>query len=69
MNTNVLKGKIISKFGNLDAFAKELGWKKDRLSRIINHRQNMTVDDMVAMGQALGLTSTAELVEVFSLPW
>ena len=69
MNTNLLRGKIISRFGNLDALAKELGWKNDRLSRIVNHRQKMTVDDMVAIGQALGLTSTSELAEVFSLPW
>lgn len=69
MNTNLLKGTIISRFGNLDALAKALGWKKDRLSRIINHRQKMTVDDMVAIGQALGITSTGELAEIFSLPW
>ena len=69
MNTNHLKGAIISKFGNLDALAKALGWKNDRLSRIINLRQKMTVDDMVAIGQALGITSTSELAEVFSLPW
>ena len=67
MNTNILKGKIITRFSNLDTFAKVLRWKNDRLSRILNHKQKMTIDDMVEMAKALGISSGDELVEVFSL--
>ena len=67
MNTNVLKGRIIAKFGSIGAFSKALGWKPDRLSRILNGRQKMTYEDMHKIAKALELSSATEIVEVFSL--
>ena len=67
MNTNVLKGRIIAKFGNLGAGAKALGWKPDRLGRILNGKQKLTYDDMSTLAKTLELSSAAEIVEVFSL--
>ena len=68
MDTNILKGKAITKFGSLHAFCSALGWKPDRLSRIINGRQKLTYDDMCDMIRVLGISSGDEVVEVFSLP-
>jgi len=67
MDTNVLKGKIIAKFGSLGAFSSVLGWKPNRLSRILSGRQQLTHDDMCDIIRALGLSSGDEIVEVFSL--
>ena len=69
MNTNVLKGEIISKFGSIKAFNERLHWKPDKLNRVLNGKQKITLNDMEQLGQALGITNPYELVRVFSLPW
>ena len=67
METNIIKGKAITKFGSLGAFSDALNWKHDRLNRILGGKQKMTHDDMCQMIQVLGITSGDEIVEVFSL--
>ena len=67
MNTNVLKGRIIAKFGQLSTFAEAAGWKPDRVTRMLSGKQKITFDDMHVIVKVLELKSAEEIVEVFSL--
>ena len=67
MNTNVLKGEIIAKFGSVKALANKLGWKPDKLSRILSGRQKLNLDEMAEIANALCVVNPDELVRVFCL--
>lgn len=64
MNVHALKGLILKKFYTIQAFANEVGWKRNKASRIINGIQEPSNDDVVVITEALGLNEQ-EFFEVF----
>ena len=58
-----LRGKIISIYGTIGRFAKEVNWSRRKTSAIVNGRQEATASDIETMASALHV----ELPEDFRL--
>lgn len=48
-----LKGIVISKFGSISAFSKEIGWCYSKTNRIVNGRQLPDASEIKDMARAL----------------
>ena len=65
---NPLRGAVLTKFSSITSFAKAMKWDRKKASRIINHVQNPTVDDMEKMSVCLGINDSVTFMRIF-LPW
>lgn len=64
MDAKTLKGLILKKFYTISAFADNVGWKRNKASRIINGLQEPTIPDIVTIADALDL-SEREFFDIF----
>ena len=62
---NKLRGAVLTKYTSITAFAQDLKWDRKKTSRIVNHVQNPSVDDMYKMSDLLGVTDSRSFVEIF----
>ena len=62
---NELKGAVVAKYGTIAAFAKVLKWDRKKASRVVNHIQSPTIDDMYAMVIALDVKDSDTLTRLF----
>lgn len=53
MSKLTLRGVIISKYGNLDSFAKDVGWSHRKVSYIVNGKQEPTASEIELMADKL----------------
>ena len=50
-----LKGVALSQYGSCTAFAKAMGWERNKASRILNGRQDPSLKDIEHMIQRMEL--------------
>ena len=62
---NALRGKVLSKFPSITAFAVAMKWDRKKASRIVNHVQHPTVRDIEEMTDVLDVTDADTLVAIF----
>lgn len=67
MDKKSLKGKVLGQFYSISAFAKAIGWTRNKASRIVNEVQEPTIDDIVSITNVLNL-SEAEFFNIFFTP-
>lgn len=60
-----LKGIVISKFGSISAFSKEIGWCYSKTNRIVNGRQLPDASEIKDMARALNIDDPALVSSVF----
>ena len=65
MQANVLRGKAVMKYGSLQKYATKLGWPPNKLSRILNEKQDPSAKEAWAMAKALDLEDPKEFVAIF----
>lgn len=64
MNTNKLKGEIIGKFGTQEAFGEAMGWHRNKVSAILNHKYIPDVNEAARMADTLDLSKEV-YIEIF----
>lgn len=65
MQTNVIRGMIVTKFGSISKFADALGWAPNRVSRILRKKQSVTNKDIKQMADALEIKEPSDVVTIF----
>jgi len=55
MDYKALKGLVLKKYFSIGAFANDIGWSRNKSSRIVNGIQNPSVDDIVDLTKSLEL--------------
>ena len=56
MQTNILRGEIVAKFGTLCAFSKALNWHKNKLSRLMTAKYLPNINETAKMAELLEIT-------------
>lgn len=64
-NENKIRGAVFSKYPSIEAFAKQVGWKRNKASRIINGVQKPSADDIEQMANCLEITNAELFVSIF----
>ena len=62
---NPIRGAVFSRFSSVSEFAKAIGWKQNKASRIVNGNQHPSVADMEQMSKCLGITDADTFVSIF----
>lgn len=62
---NLLRGLVFGRFGTISNFAERLGWSKRKTNCIVNRRQDPTAPEIIQMADALGITVSDQLREIF----
>lgn len=65
MRTNVLRGKAVEQYGSLSNLAHKLGWSSNKMSRIINSKQAITLNDTLQIASALNIEKPSEFLDIF----
>ena len=60
-----VRGVILQKYPSASAFARSMGWPRQKASDIINGRRKPTADEMVLIAQNVGLTDASAFMSVF----
>lgn len=53
MNENKIRGIVLGHYTSITAFAKEVGWTRQKASSIINGRQVPSLDDIYTIAKAV----------------
>lgn len=64
MNTSMLKGEIVAKYGSQREFSKVIGWDKNKMSRLMTHKYIPDVAEASMIGNALEL-SADRMAQIF----
>lgn len=62
---NKLRGAIFSKYPSISSFADDIGWTRQKASRIANGLQRPGVEEIEAMARLLGIDNADEFLEIF----
>lgn len=65
MEALTLKGRVISMYNTIGAFAKAIGWSRRKASEIVNKKQEPTASDIEAMASILKVELPAEFKTLF----
>ena len=66
MNVSKVRGLIAEQYGTANEMAQRMGWKPDKLRRILREERKTTTDDVLDMAVALKLMdSPQEIVSIF----
>lgn len=60
-----IRGAVLQKFPSTSAFAREVGWGRQKASRIINGVVQPSADDMVTIAKAVGIDDSATFMSLF----
>lgn len=68
--SNNYRGLVFSKYKSITDFAKEIGWTRNKASRVVNGIQKPTASDMEQMADVLNIKTESQFVSIFfkSLP-
>jgi len=64
-NIITLRGAVMSKHKTIGSFANEIGWKRNKASRIINGVQEPTTQDIQEITKCLEITSFNVFQQIF----
>ena len=62
---NELRGAIHSVFPSIAELARALDWDRAKVSRIVNHKQRPTAEEMELIAKALRITNEKDFVRIF----
>ena len=62
---NDLRGAVMAKFPSITKFAEAMKWDRKKASRIINHLQKPSADDMEEMAKVLDINDATSFVRIF----
>ena len=62
---NELRGAVLAKYPSITAFAEALKWDRKKASRIVNHVQKPSVDDLYKMADLLGVKDCESFCRIF----
>lgn len=65
MPNNELRSLVYAKFANITRFAEAIGWERKKASRIINHGQKPSAEDMERMADCLDVKDVYSFVHIF----
>ena len=72
-SANVLRGRVIEKFGTVGEFAKAINWSGRKASYITTGRQVLTVTEAEQCAEVLDVESMQEFMRIFypvlSIKW
>lgn len=60
-----LKGIVVSKFGSISAFSKEIGWCYSKTNRIVNGKQLPDASEIKDMAQVLNIDDPSLVSSIF----
>lgn len=64
-NENRIRGAVFSKFPSIESFAKAIGWKRNKASRIVNGIQRPSVCDVEEMALTLDIVNAENFIHIF----
>ena len=64
MNTKALRGEIVTHFGTQNVFAEHIGWHKNKVSKMIQHKYKPNSDEICRIANVLNL-SESKFAEIF----
>ena len=62
---NKIRGAVFSKFSSISAFAKAVGWTRNKASRIVNLVTRPSASDMEQMANVLDIPDAGHFVSIF----
>ena len=62
---NQIRGAVFSKYNSITAFANDIGWKRNKASRIINGVQRPNAEDIEQIAKCLNITDPSKFVSIF----
>ncbi|MBO5987293.1 MAG: helix-turn-helix transcriptional regulator [Lachnospiraceae bacterium] len=62
---NQIRGTVFSRFNSIESFAREIGWKRNKASRIVNGIQRPSADDMEQMAKCLKIPDAQAFCSIF----
>lgn len=60
-----LRGAVLSKYKSIGSFAEAVGWKRNKVSRILNGVQEATASDIEVMAKNLDINSQDLFMSIF----
>lgn len=64
MNTQILKGEIVTAFGTQGKFAEFISWPENKVSRMMQGKYKPDTDEVYFIAQALNL-SKEKFIQIF----
>lgn len=65
INSNALRGAVMTKFNSITSFANAMGWDRKKASRIINFKQRPSAKEMEQMAICLDVQDVCSFVLLF----
>ncbi len=66
MNLPKIRGLVAEKYKTAAEMARQMGWRADKLNRILSGEQKTTTDDVLDMAEALGIIDNpSDVVSIF----
>lgn len=63
-----LRGLVLSKYKTIGDFAKAIGWKRNKASRIVNGKQYPNTEEIQKITACLNINSADLFVNIFFAP-
>jgi plasmid maintenance system antidote protein VapI len=60
-----LRGAVMSKYKTIGEFANEIGWNRNKASRIVNGVQDPDIEDIQKITKVLGIESKDVFLNIF----
>ena len=60
-----LKGVALSKYGSVSKFSRNLGWSRNKASRILNKLQEPTLEEIVQLSECVGISEPDTFMDIF----
>ena len=60
-----IRGVILQKYPSASAFARSMGWPRQKASDIMNGRRKPSADEMTMIANDVGLTNAESFMAVF----
>ena len=64
MKENKIRGLILGRYSSISAFAREIGWTRQKASKVIEYKQEPSLDDIYAISRAVG-KDAEEIASIF----
>lgn len=65
MKQNTIRGIVLSNYKSISAFAREIGWGRQKAQRIINGIQEPTLSDIEKMASLLNIKTIEAFTSIF----
>lgn len=60
-----IRGAVLQKFPSASAFAREVGWGRQKASRIINGVVQPSAEEMIVIAKAVGIDDSETFMSLF----